>query len=91
MALLLSLIMALLAWMPALPPALAQEAEELSDWTVLIYLCGSDLESKSAMGTYNLVEINKSHPLTQDLLDAVSALIFKDVDIKEPESAGVNV
>ena len=35
---------------------------EKTQWTVLIYLCGSDLESESAMASYNLEEIAKTAP-----------------------------
>ena len=40
-------------------PALAAEASDAApaDWTVLIYMCGSDMETNSGMATYNLREI----------------------------------
>ena len=40
-------------------PALAEEASDAApaDWTVLIYMCGSDMETNSGMATYNLREI----------------------------------
>ena len=37
--------------------AQAEEMEEPSEWTVLVYMCGSDLESKYGYGTGNLEEI----------------------------------
>ena len=37
--------------------AQSEEAEEPGEWTVLIYMCGSDLESKYRYGTENLEEI----------------------------------
>lgn len=39
-----------------------QEAKEPADWTVMIYLCGTDLESRAGMATYNLEEIAKTVP-----------------------------
>ena len=36
-------------------PAAAEEDQ--AEWTVMLYLCGSDLESRHAMATYNLREI----------------------------------
>ena len=38
-------------------PAAAEQTEETDAWTVLIYMCGSDLESKYGFGTANLKEI----------------------------------
>ena len=38
-------------------PAAAEQTEEADAWTVLIYMCGSDLESKYGFGTANLEEI----------------------------------
>ena len=38
-------------------PVSAEQAEEPDEWTVLIYMCGSDLESKYSFGTMNLEEI----------------------------------
>ncbi|MBR3334374.1 MAG: hypothetical protein IKG23_08810 [Clostridia bacterium] len=38
--------------------AAAEQAEpETAEWTVLVYLCGSDLESKYSYATYNLQEM----------------------------------
>ena len=38
-------------------PAQAEESEEADEWTVMIYMCGSDLESKYSLGSENLKEI----------------------------------
>ncbi len=38
-------------------PAAAEQTEAQDAWTVLIYMCGSDLESKYSYGTANLEEI----------------------------------
>ena len=38
-------------------PAARAEAAELSEWTVMMYMCGSDLESQNALASYNLREI----------------------------------
>jgi len=35
----------------------AEAAEEPNEWTVLIYMCGSDLESRYSLGTENLKEL----------------------------------
>lgn len=50
-------VLLLLVLLCAVLPAPAEEAEELSEWTVLIYMCGSDLESKYSYGSENLGEI----------------------------------
>lgn len=42
--------------------ALAAEPAAQADWTVLIYLCGTDLETDDAMATNNLLEIAKTQP-----------------------------
>ena len=48
----------LIAALAALPAACAAEpAAEEAEWTVLVYFCGSDLESKYAYATSNLAEI----------------------------------
>ena len=49
--------------------SLSVQAEEAADdekanWTVMIYFCGSDLESLHGMATYNLKEIAGIHPVT---------------------------
>ena len=47
--------------------AQSEEAEEPGEWTVLIYMCGSDLESKYSYGTENLEEIAAiTNPVTID-------------------------
>ena len=46
---------------PAATEAPDQTAEK-AQWTVLIYLCGTDLESQGSMGTYNLQEIAATTP-----------------------------
>ena len=54
----------LLALLSAIP-ALAEAADPaLSDWTVMFYFCGSDLESGHSYASYNLAEI--SYCLTYD-------------------------
>ena len=41
-----------------------EENESLDEWTVMIYLCGSDLESKYGYATENLTEISRlSNPM----------------------------
>ncbi len=42
--------------------ALPSLAEEPAEWTVMFYLCGSDLESRFGFATSNLEEITKCYP-----------------------------
>ena len=61
-------------WMIALPaallallaffalPALAENEGNEAEWTVMFYMCGSDLESKHGFATGNLEEILLCHP-----------------------------
>ena len=68
----LAMLMALLMLLSVCPLALAEElvtateeaadTAELKDWTVMIYLCGTDLESAYSMATVNLVEIAETIP-----------------------------
>ncbi len=52
-----------LIWMQSLPVSAEETAsEEMADWTVMIYFCGSDLESLHGMATYNLKEMAGIHP-----------------------------
>ena len=41
--------------------ARAEEADALPEWTVMMYMCGSDLESRNGLATYNLQEIASTH------------------------------
>ncbi len=55
-----ALLALMLAWCcggGALPAVAETEAEEPAEWTVLLYLCGSDLESKHGFATAALEEI----------------------------------
>ena len=62
----LALLLMLLG-LPAAAPAFAEEGgPELSEWTVMFYFCGSDLESERAYATGNLEEI--SYCLTYDTI-----------------------
>ncbi len=45
-------------------------AEPSDDWTVLIYLCGSNLESESGLATYNIDEM-----IAADITDSVNIII----------------
>ncbi len=65
LALLLSCTFALAAEGAPTPEATAQ-----ADWTVLLYLCGTDLESQDGMATINLEEISRTTPT-----DSVNMLI----------------
>ena len=66
----------LLALLLLVFPAAAEQAEETDDWTVLVYMCGSDLESKYSFGTGNLEEIAsvvKPTSTPQEILDIINA------------------
>ena len=54
-------------------PALADEGEGEAEWTVLFYMCGSDLESKYSYATQNLEEIAGSVYPTAEISDILSA------------------
>ena len=59
----LSLMLCLSLVLASLIPALAEDGgadAELPEWTVLIYMCGSDLESQHGMASFNLHEIMSS-------------------------------
>ena len=68
------MLMALLMMLSVCPLALAEgeataenvvtapAAAEPCDWTVMVYLCGTDLETTGAMATVNLVEIAETMP-----------------------------
>lgn len=43
----------------------ASESGEKAQWTVMMYLCGTDLETEGAMATYNLMELAKTAPNNQ--------------------------
>ena len=50
----------LILLLPVAAPSLAEGAEnELDEWTVLFYFCGSDLESKYGYASDNLAEISQ--------------------------------
>ena len=76
------LILILLAALTWTAPALA---EELDEWTVMFYLCGSDLESKNGYATGNLEEIQSC--LTYDTAKRVMGRI----NTNEESLGGVNV
>ena len=78
--------MALLLSMAAVFPGQAEPAEEaISEWTVMFYFCGSDLESGHSYATGNLQEI--SYCLTYDTI--TSAMQGKKDAV--PETEDVNV
>ncbi len=58
----LSLCLVVLLAFSALPVMAegSTETAENAAWTVMIYLCGTDLESKNGMATENLLEISKT-------------------------------
>ena len=58
----LSLCLAVLLAFSAVPVWAEESAETAKNaaWTVMIYLCGTDLESQNGMATENLLEISKT-------------------------------
>ena len=91
----LSKMLALLLMLALLaaPPVLADGAEQAAadDWTILIYMCGSDLESKNGMASYNLGEILQATPVTPQTLELFGALYVTDVDMENTSQGKVNV
>ncbi len=86
-------LLALLALM-IVPTALAgatEPAGAADDWTVLIYMCGSDLESKDGMASYNLSEIAKATPVTPEMLNMFGSLYITEVDSANYAQGKVNV
>lgn len=68
-------------------PSRAEEnPSEMDEWTVLIYLCGSDLESKYSYATGNLEEISRFRVPTEEYIQAISG-----GDYARDERAKVNV
>lgn len=68
--------------MLVVPVSAAQESSEnKAVWTIMIYFCGSDLESLHGMATYNLKEMADVHPVVpvEELLNSTY-----DLDIKVP-------
>ena len=47
------------ALLVSLPSSAAEKGNTEAEWTVMIYLCGSDLESVHGMASYNLKEISE--------------------------------
>lgn len=77
----LSIAAALLAAMmlPAVPAAAAQpEAAGPAEWTVLFYLCGSDLESKHGYATETLIDLGSviTYPAAWNLTRLAGAPIM---------------
>ena len=56
-------------------PAQAEETDEMDEWTVLFYICGSDLESKHSCATGNLEEIATVEKPVNAMLDIVNSTI----------------
>ena len=65
----------------------AAEESELPEWTVMFYMCGSDLESKYGYASSNLMEIAMSHDIATIYRSQAEAL---NLDNGEP-SKEVNV
>ena len=51
------LALVLLTLLAGALPALAEATDDMDEWTVMFYMCGSDLESKYGYGSQNLQDI----------------------------------
>ena len=73
----------------AVPPVRAeqQEGDELPEWTVMFYLCGSDLESKHSYATGNLEEIISCYPYSA----VRQAILGKSEPVNPEAQSPVNV
>lgn len=54
-----------LAILPRSAAAGEEEAEDLAEWTVMLYLCGTDLETEEALATRNLEGIAQTSPVPE--------------------------
>ena len=86
----LGLIVALLI-AAALPGAGAActESEEQAEWTVLFYLCGSDLESKYGFASGNLQEIANCRPPRNEMSSIIRAYGDEIADAENPGKVNV--
>ena len=81
-----ALLLALL-FLPLIPGSASAEPVDSAEWTVLIYLCGSDLETKDGMASFNLHEIMSSVQPTYTTVLNKEAHVFE----RMPISPEVNV
>ena len=76
--------LAFVTWALVLMSSFSIQAEEtgqddMAEWTVMMYFCGSDLESSHGMATYNLKEMAGIHPdLTRERF--MSLIYEEDVE-----------
>ena len=70
--------------------ALAEEAETMDEWTVLIYICGSDLESKYSCATSNLEEISRVEIPDSEIKKTINS-ITNETGVTLAEAGKVNV
>ena len=84
------LMMTAVLLLSAVPVSAEQtSSEDKAMWTVMIYFCGSDLESLHGMATYNLKEMTEIHPVVpvEELLNSTYDLdmavpsVFNDVNV----------
>ncbi len=71
-------------------PARAEETEEADDWTILVYMCGGDLESKYGCATDNLKEISETE-LYRNVLSTLNGTEIGNTGDFERTSGKVNV
>ena len=85
------LALVLLTLLVGVLPALAEAADDAAEWTVLFYMCGSDLESRYSYATDNLEEIMGCvypHSRISDMMLEYEALMDQT---KMPDPGRVNV
>lgn len=68
----------LLLWLVGIGVPAWAEAEDLPEWTFMMYMCGSDLESAQGLASYNLREIASMWFPEQVVVDAEGGLALAD-------------
>ena len=76
----------LLLWLMSSSGAALAEGEAPSEWTFMMYMCGSDLESKHALASYNMREITSMWFPAQ-----VVANTGDGVELVDWQASGVNL
>ena len=82
----LALVLALLSL-----PSVAEEAAPPDDWTIMLYMCGSDLESRNGMASFNLNEISQCSPMTEAILQNYGLLYQTEIEAMNDVKGKVNV
>ena len=72
-------------------PVQANLAEDRDEWTILLYMCGSDLESRYSCATGNLAEIAQVLEPDSAVIDTMANKAFKPAEITPAPAGKVNV